>query len=117
AADFTAQLPIDARLVLGPAHVHLVAQTLEQIAFAADAIIGAGDQGTDVAHRLARLLAFVAGMCALVADNAGSAGDEQRGRRVILDAGAGEGRAARSVLRRVVPGAALARILQRDRRP
>ena len=73
---------------------------------------GAGHHGADIGQRLLRLLVGIASMTGLVANNAGGARDEQRGFALRLhEHGAGKGRTARTVLRRVVVGADLARVL------
>src|ERR1035441_2447187 len=82
----------------------------------AGASIGGGQQRADIAQRLLCLRADVPGMRRLKADDARGARDEQRLRGTALDAAARKGRALRAVLSRIVPGAALARILERDRR-
>src|SRR6185369_17869770 len=65
----------------------------------------------------ARLRAHVAGMQAAVANDAGGAGDQQPTLALQTDdAAAGEGRAARAVVGRVVVGGDLARVFDSERR-
>ena len=97
-------------------HVDPVMQAGQVVTFVCGELIGSINHGRDVGEALPCLCGNVADVDAAVTDDARSAGNEQD--FLSIKAGyarAGEGRAARAVPARVIIGADLAWVLDRNR--
>src|ERR1700753_2390939 len=110
------QLAFDSRLIFDASYVDLADEIAQRKAFLAQSTVRGFDDRGDVAQCFAGLFDRITCVCGLVTDDAGGAGNEESLGAIALDTRPRECRTARSVLRGVGPGAALAWILERDRR-